>query len=85
MKLETIYKGGLMMTELKSMLVTSEMMQAGIAPLLFTGGASNIQGPTGPIRNPGRDPLAKWLDENDNANFLGPPTMAGASPDNSIP
>lgn len=51
------------MTESKSMLVTSEMMQAGIAPLLFTGGASNIQGPSGPIRNPGRDPLAKWLDE----------------------
>ena len=41
------------MTEPKSMLVTSEMMQAGIAPLLFTGGASNIQGPTGPMRNPG--------------------------------
>lgn len=47
----------------KSMLVTSEMMQAGVVPLLFTGGASNIQSPTGPVRNPGRDPLAYWLDE----------------------
>ncbi len=48
----------------KSMLVTSEMMQAEVKPLLFTGGASNIQSLSGPIRNPGRDPLAAWLDEN---------------------
>ncbi|MCP4698131.1 MAG: hypothetical protein GY862_14955 [Gammaproteobacteria bacterium] len=48
----------------KSMLVTSEMMQeAGIIPELFTGGACNIQSYTGPIRNPGRDWLAAWLDE----------------------
>jgi hypothetical protein len=47
----------------KSMLVTSEMMQEGVTPLLFTGGASNIQDTNGPIRNPGRDPLAAWLDE----------------------
>lgn len=46
----------------KHFLVTSEMMQAGEMPLLFTGGACNIQSPTGPIRNPGRDPLAAWLD-----------------------
>ena len=47
----------------ESKLVTSEMMQQGEEPLLFTGGACNIQGPTGPTRNPGRDPLARWLDE----------------------
>jgi hypothetical protein len=47
----------------QSLLVTSEMMQAGVKPLLFTGGACNIQSLTGPIRNPGRDPLAAWLDE----------------------
>ena len=46
----------------KSLLITSEMMQAGEMPLLFTGGASNIQTPAGPIRNPGRDRLARWLD-----------------------
>jgi hypothetical protein len=45
------------------MLVTSEMMQTGDKPLLFTGGACNIQDINGPIRNPGRDPLAAWLDE----------------------
>ncbi len=45
------------------MLVTSEMMQDGELPQLFTGGACNIQGVDGPIRNPGRDPLARWLDE----------------------
>lgn len=46
-----------------SMLVTSEMMEQGSEPLLFTGGACNIQGINGPIRNPGRDPLAHWLNE----------------------
>ena len=46
----------------KSMLVTSEMMQDGMRPVLFIGGAANIQSTTGPIRNPGRDPLAHWLD-----------------------
>lgn len=51
------------MSDKKSFLITSEMMQAGEMPLLFTGGASNIQTLDGPIRNPGRDPLAKWLDE----------------------
>lgn len=50
------------MSTRKSFLVTSEMMQAGEMPLLFTGGASNIQTPNGPVRNPGRDPLARWLD-----------------------
>ena len=53
----------------KSLLVTSEMMQAGEMPLLFTGGASNIQTLDGPIRNPGRDPLARWLDEQGWAYF----------------
>lgn len=47
----------------KSLLVTSEMMEKGRRPMLFTGGACNIQSETGPIRNPGRDPLARWLDE----------------------
>jgi len=51
------------MSKSKSMLITSELMQEGIDPLLFTGGACNIQGPTGPIRNPGRDPLAVWLND----------------------
>jgi hypothetical protein len=51
------------MVKSKSHLITSEMMRAGIMPLLFTGGAANIQGPTGPIRNPGRDALARWLDK----------------------
>ncbi len=46
----------------KTMLITSEMMAAGTRPLLFTGGACNIQGLNGPERNPGRDPLAAWLD-----------------------
>ncbi len=50
------------MAESNGMLVTSEMMVAGIKPLLFTGGACNIQGRSGPVRNPGRDPLALWLD-----------------------
>ncbi|WP_140048445.1 hypothetical protein [Thioflexithrix psekupsensis] len=52
------------MNRLVSMLVTSEMMEDGIVPLLFTGGACNIQGINGPIRNPGRDLLAQWLDQN---------------------
>ena len=47
----------------ESMLITSELMQSGFMPLLFTGGACNIQDITGPIRNPGRDPLSVWLDE----------------------
>ncbi|GAB4445248.1 MAG: hypothetical protein Kow0031_27780 [Anaerolineae bacterium] len=47
----------------ESLLVTSEMMMQGRRPLLFTGGACNIQAESGPIRNPGRDPLARWLDE----------------------
>ncbi|HZM24741.1 MAG TPA: hypothetical protein VFC02_23530, partial [Anaerolineales bacterium] len=46
----------------KSLLITSEMMEAGEMPLLFVGGASNIQSPSGPVRNPGRDTLARWLD-----------------------
>lgn len=45
-----------------SHLVTSEMMQAGEIPLLFIGGASNIQTPEGPVRNTGRDQLSRWLD-----------------------
>jgi hypothetical protein len=44
------------------MLITSEMMQAGQHPVLFTGGACNIQTNDGPMRNEGRDPLAAWLD-----------------------
>lgn len=51
------------MNHQESLLVTSEMMEKGRRPMLFTGGACNIQGETGPIRNPGRDPLARWLDE----------------------
>jgi len=46
----------------QKMLITSEMMEEGYTPLLFTGGACNIQGLHGPERNPGRDPLAVWLD-----------------------
>jgi hypothetical protein len=46
-----------------SLLITSEMMHAGQKPMLFVGGACNIQTADGPIRNPGRDPLAEWLDE----------------------
>ena len=46
-----------------SKLVTSEMMADGVEPQLFTGGACNIQDYSGPIRNPGRDPLHTWLDE----------------------
>jgi hypothetical protein len=45
------------------MLITSEMMQEGIKPLLFTGGACNMQTANGAERNPGRDELANWLDE----------------------
>ncbi|HRQ41283.1 MAG TPA: hypothetical protein PLD25_25475 [Chloroflexota bacterium] len=51
------------MAALPSRLITSEMMQAGQKPTLFIGGACNIQTPDGPVRNPGRDPLAAWLDE----------------------
>jgi hypothetical protein len=51
------------MSEIKPLLVTSEMMNEGVSPLLFTGGACNIQAPDGPVRNPGRDRLAVWLDE----------------------
>ncbi len=51
------------MSEIKPLLVTSEMMNEGASPLLFTGGACNIQAPNGPVRNPGRDRLATWLDE----------------------
>lgn len=50
------------MSNPSSMLVTSEMMQAGAVPLLFTGGACNVPGADGPGRNPGRDFLARWLD-----------------------
>ncbi|MDM8547828.1 hypothetical protein [Candidatus Venteria ishoeyi] len=50
------------MSEKHRMLVTSEMMEQGAVPLLFTGGACNIQDTSGPTRNPGRDPLAQWLD-----------------------
>ncbi len=45
----------------QKMLITSEMMAGGVKPLLFIGGACNIQGPKGAERNPGRDPLAAWL------------------------
>ena len=47
----------------ESLLITSEMMEKGHTPLLFTGGACNIQYVNGPIRNPGRDKLALWLDK----------------------
>jgi hypothetical protein len=52
-----------------TMLVTSEMMQEGIKPLLFTGGACNIQTEKGSERNPGRDGLANWLDEKEWSYF----------------
>jgi len=45
------------------MLVTAEMMQDGVTPLLFTGGACNLQDLNGPVRNPGRDLLAAWLND----------------------
>jgi hypothetical protein len=45
------------------MLVTSEMMQNGTKPLLFTGGTCNIQTEKGVERNSGRDELANWLDK----------------------
>ncbi len=51
------------MSKTESMLVTSEMMQNGEYPLIFTGGACNIQGLDSPIRNSGRDRLEIWLDE----------------------
>lgn len=51
------------MFESNPMLVTSEMMNEGVHPRLFTGGACNIQAPNGPVRNPGRDRLALWLAE----------------------
>jgi len=52
-----------------SHLVTSEMMEAGDVPLLFIGGASNIQTPEGPVRNTGRDQLARWLDNREWSYF----------------
>ncbi len=51
------------------MLITSEMMQEGIKPLLFTGGACNIQNEQGAVRNPGRDGLGEWLDEKEWSYF----------------
>ena len=51
------------MPKAESLLVTSEAIAAGTLPVLFTGGACNIQGLDGPIRNPGRDRLHAWLDE----------------------
>ncbi len=50
------------MPENESFLVTSEDMKEGKVPLLFAGGACNIQNLDGPIRNPGRDRLHAWLD-----------------------
>ena len=47
----------------ESLLVTSEMMETGTVPRIFAGGACNVQAHEGPIRNPGRDPLHTWLDE----------------------
>jgi len=46
-----------------TLLITSEQMAQGQMPDLFTGGACNVQDLTGPIRNPGRDQLAAWLDQ----------------------
>ncbi len=57
------------MPENNSMLVTSEMMAEGMEPLLFTGGACNIQDVGGPVRNPGRDRLHAWLDEQRHSYF----------------
>lgn len=51
------------MSEINACLVTSEMMAEGAEPRLFTGGACNIQDVDGPVRNPGRDRLHAWLDE----------------------
>ncbi|MEY3219934.1 MAG: hypothetical protein RIT27_1291 [Pseudomonadota bacterium] len=51
------------------MLVTSEMMRNGVKPLLFTGGACNIQTEKGTERNRGRDELAKWLNEKEWSYF----------------
>lgn len=51
------------------MLITSEMMAQGTIPLLFAGGACNIEGRDGPIRNPGRDRLHALLDEQGKSYF----------------
>lgn len=51
------------MTQHASQLMTSERMAEGELPRVFTGGACNIQALEGAIRNPGRDPLHAWLDE----------------------
>lgn len=51
------------------MLITSEMMKDGVKPLLFTGGACNIQTENGAERNHGRDELAKWLDKKEWSYF----------------
>ncbi len=52
-----------------SFLVTSEEMEEGKVPLVFTGGACNIQDVDGPIRNPGRDRLHAWLDARERSYF----------------
>ncbi len=51
------------------MLVTSEMMAEGARPVLFTGGACNIEDVGGAVRNPGRDRLHAWLDEEGHSYF----------------
>ncbi len=51
------------MTRKNPELVTSEMMVEGHLARVFTGGACNIQALEGAIRNPGRDPLHAWLNE----------------------
>ncbi len=61
-RLMTMHKSPLQPRQTQTMLMTSEMMEEGKTPLLFTGGACNIQGLNGAERNPGRDPLAAWLD-----------------------
>ena len=55
--------------ERNALLVTSEMMADGRMPLVFTGGACNIQDVAGPVRNPGRDRLHAWLDEQGRSYF----------------
>jgi hypothetical protein len=57
------------MADRNAFLVTSEEMAQGKMPVLFTGGACNIQDFGGPVRNPGRDRLHAWLDDQKHPYF----------------
>jgi hypothetical protein len=49
------------MTQPRVMLVTSEMMQKGVVPLFFTGGALQYSGRAWAIRNGPRPLAAGWI------------------------